>query len=304
MRSMCQRGTKPASQRLQTTAHARQFHEDFTMPNSARARSNHPRLTRMLALLLLVCGLSASAAGALEVRIAFIGAADGDGWRGAAQGIVEANAQGRFLGLHYTLEAMAGPAVPREVSAIVTAVAAERLAPIVAANPTRAVINVAAPDDELRAACGASLLHTIPSHAMRGDAEQQWRRKHPDSTAEARAWHADFEKYAAAQLNKRYHESTGLAMTDEAWAGWAATKLVADVIARDQQAEPAALLDALHGDIAFDGQKGAEMSFRDTGQLRQPLLLVDEGLIVGEAPVRGVVDPENLDSLGLPSCLK
>ncbi|MGE0485804.1 MAG: ABC transporter substrate-binding protein [Gammaproteobacteria bacterium] len=275
------------------------------MPITARARSIFRRHRHSCALLLLLASLCASGgADALEVRIAFIGPADSDAWRGAAQGIAEANAQGRFLGLHYTLEESAGPAVADEVSAIVTAVPAERLAPIMAANPARAVINVTAADDELRADCAGNVLHTLPSYAMREDAVQQWRRKHPESAAVAQAWHADFEKYAAAQLNKRYQDSTGRRMTDEAWAGWAATKVVADVIAREQRAEPDALLDALHGDIAFDGQKGAEMSFRDTGQLRQPLLLVEDGHITGEAPVRGVVDTENLDSLGLSSCLK
>jgi len=44
------------------------------------------------------------------------------------------------------------------------------------------------------------------------------------------------------------------------------------------------------------------MSFRDTGQLRQTLLLVENGEIVAEAPVRGVVDPDDLDSLGLRAC--
>lgn len=275
------------------------------MPTTARARPHHRFRSPVGALLLTLIGLaSSSVATALEVRIAFIGDQDGDGWRGAAQGIAEANAQGRFLGLHYTLEPSAGPAVDADVSAIVTAVAAERLAPIAAANPGRAVINVAAADDELRADCVPNLLHTLPSYAMRDDAETQWRRKHPESEAVAQAWHADFEKYAAAQLNKRYQAGAGRPMSDEAWAGWAATKAVADVIARDQRVESAALLDSLRGDIAFDGQKGAEMSFRDTGQLRQPLLLVEGGRIVGEAPVRGVVDTENLDSLGLPSCLK
>ena len=46
------------------------------------------------------------------------------------------------------------------------------------------------------------------------------------------------------------------------------------------------------------------MSFRETGQLRQPLLLVDGDRIVGEAPVRGVVDTTYLDSLGVPFCPK
>ena len=45
------------------------------------------------------------------------------------------------------------------------------------------------------------------------------------------------------------------------------------------------------------------MTFRKTGQLRQPLLFVENGkLLNAEAPVRGVVDPEDYDSLGIKNC--
>ena len=93
-------------------------------------------------------------------------------------------------------------------------------------------------------------------------------------------------------------------MTDEAWAGWAAVKLLSDTIARVETNDAIVLIETLQTDLAFDGQKGIHMSFRDTGQLRQPLLLVEDGTIVGEAPVRGIVGVTNLDSLGLPGCPK
>ena len=91
-------------------------------------------------------------------------------------------------------------------------------------------------------------------------------------------------------------------MTDQAWAAWAAVKLVSDTVARLRSGEPGELLTALRNDLAFDGQKGVDMSFRDNGQLRQPLLLVEHGKIVGEAPVRGVVANGGLDSLGPSAC--
>jgi ABC transporter substrate binding protein (PQQ-dependent alcohol dehydrogenase system) len=118
----------------------------------------------------------------------------------------------------------------------------------------------------------------------------------------AHAWHSTFEKYAAAQLNKRYRDSFATPMVDEAWAGWAAVKIVSDTVARTQSAAPAALREALRGAIAFDGQKGVEMDFRADGQLRQPLLLIHEDTVVGEAPVRGVAEVEDLDSLGTGAC--
>jgi hypothetical protein len=44
------------------------------------------------------------------------------------------------------------------------------------------------------------------------------------------------------------------------------------------------------------------MSFRKNGQLRQMLLIVEGPSIVGEAPVKGVVNPADLDSLGPVDC--
>lgn len=257
-----------------------------------------------LLALLAVANLG-SAAAPREVPIAFIGPADGDAWRGARQGLAEANTQGRFLGLHYELvtAATAQAAQAQGAVAIVAAVPAPRLLELAQEVPELAVVNVSAEDDALRERCSPNLLHTIPSAAMRADALQQWQRKAPQSQASARAWHADFKKYAAAQLNRRYSDGAGQAMSDTAWAAWAAVKVIADSLAQQPAADAGALLGALRrDDLAFDGQKGADLSFRATGQLRQPLLLVEAGHIVGEAPVRGIVDADDLDSLGRATC--
>ena len=139
---------------------------------------------------------------------------------------------------------------------------------------------------------------------MFSDALAQWRSKHPDSSAEAHAWHRKFRKYAAAQLNGRYHETYNVDMDDAAWAGWAATKLIADTLIRAPTLAAEALLTELKTNLAFDGQKGIDMDFRETGQLAQPLLLIENDKIVGEAPVRGVESITNLDSLGEVNCPK
>ena len=249
---------------------------------------------------------SVCAAETLNIRFAFIGERGSSAHHGALQGLEEANAQGRFLGLSYDLVTVddAAQAAALEVAAIVAAMSPLRL--VKAANAHSALIffNPIARDDELREECLPNLLHTIPSFAMQTDALQQWARKQPGSAATAQAWHHTFRKYAAAQLNRRYRESFDQAMDDDAWAGWAAIKVVSDTIARLKHTDGEVLVEALHGDLAFDGQKGIDMSFRDTGQLRQPLLLVDQDEIVGEAPVRGIVGTTNLDSLGLSNCPK
>lgn len=248
--------------------------------------------------LLLGASLCAAAQQTLDVPLAFVGPADSTARRGAEQGLAEAQVQGEFLGQQYRLDAEPGSAV-----AIVAALPADELLKLAAAHPGTPVLNVTAADDGLRDDCRPNLFHVLPSVRMTADAVAQWRKAHPDDTlAEARAWHPAFEKYAASQLNNRYTERFDAPMDDPAWAGWAAVKLVSDTVAREQAASPEVLLDALRNRLAFDGQKGVDMSFRSDGQLRQPLLLVQGDKIVGEAPVRGVVDIEDLDSLGPARC--
>ncbi|MGH8502597.1 MAG: hypothetical protein ACREVE_09005 [Gammaproteobacteria bacterium] len=89
-------------------------------------------------------------------------------------------------------------------------------------------------------------------------------------------------------------------MDEQAWAGWAAAKMLTESIAPTD--DPERLLEHLNTKLVFDGHKGADMSFRPNGQLGQKLLLVDDDKVLGEAPVRGVVDPANLDSLGYSHC--
>ena len=265
-----------------------------------------PRLSSaLLACLLLAC-MPLAAAPTLAVRIAFIGPADGDAHAGAVQGIKEANAQGKFLGLNYELVTSVdiAAALAAQAAAIVIDGDAGTLPALASAAKGIPVLNVRAEDDSLRSHCIANLLHTIPSQAMRADAVKQWRQKQPASQAEAHAWHATAELYAGSQLNKRYSDAAGRAMNDQAWAAWAAVKLVSDTVARLRATEPTALLVALRKDLAFDGQKGVDMSFRDNGQLRQPLLLVAGDKVIGEAPVRGIAANGDLDSLGNTSCTK
>jgi len=260
--------------------------------------------TTLFALLML--HLTEATSTPSTVRISFIGPPNSDPHLGARQGILEANVQGKFLGIRYELVTTqdSTDAVGARPTAIVGALSPLRLLKLSDDASGIPVFNALAPNDELREECRTNLFHTIPSHTMKIDALQQWRRKHPQSTAEVTAWHHSFKKYAASQLNRRYEKAQGKPMTSEAWAGWAAVKLVADTIARTQDVSPSDLIDKLQTNISFDGQKGIELSFRGTGQLRQPLLLVESGNIVGEAPVRGIVESTNLDSLGLSDCPK
>jgi hypothetical protein len=243
--------------------------------------------------------LGANTAPALEVELAYIGDPADAVYSGVSQGLEEANLQGQFLGQRYRLTSFA----PGERNRAPSSQAAVLLAALEDSELVElAVFDLASGSDALRARCLPNLLHVLPSIRMKADALAQWGRLHPDSRAQVQAWHPDFTKYAAEQLNLRYRKAQGRDMDDRAWAGWAAVKMVADSVARLGTAEATPLLDYLKTDLAFDGQKGVTMSFRKNGQLRQMLLIVEGPRIVGEAPVKGVVEPTDLESLGPVDC--
>ncbi len=266
-------------------------------------------LTRIALGVCFGCLLMSSIVGtelrADEITVLYVGAADSSAHLGARQGLSEANAQGEFMGVQYRMVTVAEMDQTKLTPvAIIAATQPTRLSQLVANYPDLALLNTTAKDTALREQCRGNLFHIIPSTAMLTDAERQWVQNASGSTAQARAWHHTFRKYAASQLNIRFKDQFGISMDDEAWAGWAAMKLLADTIVRQPTLTGAALIEELKTNLAFDGQKGVDMSFRETGQLRQPVLLVEQDKIVGEAPVRGIVDSSDLDSLGLAFCPK
>jgi len=244
----------------------------------------------------------------VEVKFAYIGSKEHPALLGAQQGLSEANLQGQFLNQKYELEILsAEKANSHDFSkyvAVLTTVDTDAYTMLVERLPNTAVFNLSIKDDVLRTACINNALHIIPSNAMYADAKDQWQQKKPDSNTKAQAWHPDFVKFAARDLNKRFKKNQKKLMDDNSWAGWAAVKMTSDAVARTKINDPAKMLHYLKTELAFDGQKGSVMNFRETGQLRQPILLVEDNKIVAEAPVRGIAKPPTLDSLGILSCEK
>jgi hypothetical protein len=78
--------------------------------------------------------------------------------------------------------------------------------------------------------------------------------------------------------------------------------MTADSAVRESITNSVALLNHLKTNLSFDGQKGLNMNFRETGQLRQLILIVENNELKGEAPVRGVSN--DIDSLGIRECIK
>jgi ABC transporter substrate binding protein (PQQ-dependent alcohol dehydrogenase system) len=120
-----------------------------------------------------------------------------------------------------------------------------------------------------------------------------------DAGLVALAWHAQFERFGAPQVVRRFAKAHARAMTDRDWASWMAGRaLVAAAIAAPNG--PASAWGKALATGELDGSKGVSMSFRVwDGQLRQPLLLTDGQGVIGTAPAEGVLHPRNaLDTLG------
>tara|TARA_R110002049_G_scaffold137501_9_gene297549 strand:+ start:2563 stop:3357 length:795 start_codon:yes stop_codon:yes gene_type:complete len=240
----------------------------------------------------------------MNVPLHYVGPTDGSVWLGLQQGIDEANIQGEFLGQKYTLQVVSMEELMAldDATAILLATDEQHIQAVAKSEKFAnvAVFNLISDSDDLRAECSTNLLSIAASKQMKQDALAQWLERNPESKAHVQGWHEDFKKFAASQLNSRFKKAHGVVMDNEAWSGWAAVKLLSDTVARTQSTDAAVMLNYLKNKIAFDGQKGAGATFRDTGQLRQLVLLVEDNKIVAEAPLRGVKG--GLDSLGLKSC--
>lgn len=120
-----------------------------------------------------------------------------------------------------------------------------------------------------------------------------------DAGLVAVAWHAQFERFGAPQVSRRFMKAAGRPMTAADWSSWMAGKaLVAAATAAPKG--PLANFEKTLLQGSVDGSKGVVMSFRPwDGQLRQPLLLTDGQGVISTAPVEGVLHPKNaLDTLG------
>lgn len=124
-----------------------------------------------------------------------------------------------------------------------------------------------------------------------------------DAGLVALAWHAQFERFGAPQVSRRFTKATQRPMGAVDWAAWMAGKaLVSAAVARAQAPKTASsitLTQALER-VELDGSKGIPLTFRPwDGQLRQRVLLTDGQGVVSFAPVEGMLHPRNtLDTLG------
>ena len=115
----------------------------------------------------------------------------------------------------------------------------------------------------------------------------------------ALAWHAQFERYGAPQVSRRFAKATKRPMTDHDWAAWMGGKALIAIATAEPKGPNAAWAKAL-ASTPVDGSKGGALSFRPwDGQLRQSMLLTDGQGVISQAPIEGLLHPtEVLDTLG------
>jgi ABC transporter substrate binding protein (PQQ-dependent alcohol dehydrogenase system) len=120
-----------------------------------------------------------------------------------------------------------------------------------------------------------------------------------DAGLVALAWHAQFERYGAPQVARRFAKAARRPMTAHDWAAWMAGKALAAAAAAAPKGPNAAWAQAI-AKSSLDGSKGTTLGFRAwDGQLRQPMLLTDGQGVIATAPAEGVLHPRNvLDTLG------
>jgi ABC transporter substrate binding protein (PQQ-dependent alcohol dehydrogenase system) len=131
-----------------------------------------------------------------------------------------------------------------------------------------------------------------------------------DAGLTALAWHAQFERFGAPQVSRRFAKASGRPMVAADWSAWIAGRAVVGAALASAGLGPVtgkASVGAANAGFAraladneVDGSKGIALSFRPwDGQLRQPLLLTDGQGVVASAPVDGILHPKNnLDTLG------
>jgi len=120
-----------------------------------------------------------------------------------------------------------------------------------------------------------------------------------DAGLVAVAWHAQFERFGAPQVSRRFAKAHNRPMTAHDWTAWMAGKaLVAAASAAPKG--PASAWAQSMAKSPLDGSKGTNLTFRPwDGQLRQTLLLTDGQGVIAQAPVEGLLHPTNvLDTLG------
>jgi ABC transporter substrate binding protein (PQQ-dependent alcohol dehydrogenase system) len=142
------------------------------------------------------------------------------------------------------------------------------------------------------------------------DSDGEFARGLPYNTAQARpvvgdagmvalAWGANFDRFGAPQVTRRFAKVAKRPMTDHDWAAWMAGKAVVAAAIASPRLDAVSMAKAL-ASVSLDGSKGVPLQFRPWDrQLRQSMLLTDGQGVLATMPIEGILHPKNsLDTLG------
>lgn len=116
------------------------------------------------------------------------------------------------------------------------------------------------------------------------------------------SWHPALEAWGATQFQRRFEKEFGRYMRPEDYQTWLALRVLGEAVTRTSSNAPNVLMDyILSDDFEMAGFKGEKLTFRNwNGQLRQPVLLANDKLIVSVSPQEGFLHPVSLlDTMGL-----
>ena len=115
-------------------------------------------------------------------------------------------------------------------------------------------------------------------------------------------WHPALEAWGAAQLQRRFEELANRTMRPEDYQAWLAVRVLGEAATRTGSTETETLRDFILGEeFEVAGFKGQALSFRSwNGQMRQPILLAHDNLVVSVSPQEGFLHQVSLlDTMGL-----
>jgi ABC transporter substrate binding protein (PQQ-dependent alcohol dehydrogenase system) len=114
-------------------------------------------------------------------------------------------------------------------------------------------------------------------------------------------WSPVSEQWGATQLQNRFEKEAMRRMTAVDYAAWVAVRAIGEAAFRTKSTDPATITAYMRSpDFLLSGFKGQGQSFREwDGQMRQPILLVNQRLLVSDSPQTGFLHKgSDLDSLG------
>jgi ABC transporter substrate binding protein (PQQ-dependent alcohol dehydrogenase system) len=114
-------------------------------------------------------------------------------------------------------------------------------------------------------------------------------------------WSPVSEQWGATQLQNRFEKQAMRRMTAVDYAAWVAARAIGEAAFRTKSTDPVTIAAYMRGpEFLLSGFKGQGQSFREwDGQMRQPILLVNQRLLVSDSPQAGFLHKgSDLDSLG------